>query len=324
VCDAVDNNCNGKLNENVANYGKSCASDDAEPDPGHGSCRTTGTYVCDGADATVCSAVKASCGSLPGGCEEKCDGIDNDCDGMIDETYLNKGSNAAYFVKPAVTQIGASLWMFTYESSRPDATSSNSAVGNGYHCDTDCPAGIPEPDTESAPLLDKTIACSVGDRIPWFNVTPVEAEQTCNAIGGHLCATDEWKNACETASSCQWGYYPRAQCCSESTETKYCNIHDTDTDVLLPTASTALANCSADWTDTYENNSTNPRIFDVTGNLREITKFETGTIYPLMGGAFLTRTESGATCDFDFYSVTEDYQFYDTGFRCCFSEDPTL
>ena len=32
---------------------------------------------------------------------------------------------------------------------------------------------------------------------------------------------------------------------------------------------------------------------------------------------------SGASCDFDFYVVTQTFALLDTGFRCCFSSDPT-
>ena len=46
------------------------------------------------------------------------------------------------------------------------------------------------------------------------------------------------------------------------------------------------------------------------------------TTYIVMGGAFNTQSENGATCTFDFYAVDEEYKFYDAGFRCCFSSDP--
>ncbi|MBI4951661.1 MAG: hypothetical protein HY908_06480, partial [Myxococcales bacterium] len=46
--------------------------------------------------------------------------------------------------------------------------------------------------------------------------------------------------------------------------------------------------------------------------------------YPLMGGAFDSATDSGATCSFTFYTVDQLFALYDTGFRCCFSADPTL
>ena len=95
-----------------------------------------------------------------------------------------------------------------------------------------------------------------------------------------------------------------------------------NTDGLLPTASSTpgvaagpLQSCFA----TLANGS----LFDITGNLREIT-FRAAGDYPLMGGAFNTNAETGAQCDFSFYSVPNTFKFFDTGFRCCFTADPTL
>jgi hypothetical protein len=47
-------------------------------------------------------------------------------------------------------------------------------------------------------------------------------------------------------------------------------------------------------------------------------------VYTLMGGGFNSATESGTTCDFTFYAVDDEFKFPDTGFRCCFSANPTL
>jgi hypothetical protein len=58
------------------------------------------------------------------------------------------------------------------------------------------------------------------------------------------------------------------------------------------------------------------------GVINQITKRGTND-YPLMGGAFNTQAENGAKCDFDFYSVSSSFKFYDTGFRCCFGQNPT-
>jgi hypothetical protein len=321
VCDNLDNDCDGLFNENVPNFGKACASDDGVS-PGHGACRTTGTYVCNGQSATTCSAVKANCSGLPGGCTEACDGVDNDCDGAVDETYASKGANAANFVKPAVTKVAGSRWIYTYEASRPSGTASVPGTGNGYQ--TSAPAGT---------TLDKTLACSVPNRLPWFNVTPQEAEQTCQAMGGFVCATADWTSACQATQPCNWGYSPRgATCTSTYTATKFCNLGPSfdfnallagDQDGLLPTGSSLLQNCWADWSNLQGNTAATNKIFDLTGNLREITKSAANT-YPLMGGAFNTGDAGGATCSFSFYTVDQTFKLYDLGFRCCFGLDPTL
>jgi hypothetical protein len=333
VCDMLDNDCDGQLNENVPNFGQSCVSDAGLPFPGHGACRTTGTFVCNGPSATSCSAVKASCTTLAAGCTENCDGVDNDCDGLVDEPFTNKGSGSteatANFVRPAVGRIGTNLWVYQYEASRPNATSTSLGSGNGYW--TSGPTGT---------TLDRTPACSVPNRIPWINVTPTEVEQTCNAMGGFICSTANWKESCRitqgTGPDCSYGYAPYGLDCRETATPgqEACNLAYFDVNstlagvqnALLPTASGLLLDCFAAWGSNGSWDGTpltgRANLFDITGNIREITRNGTND-YRLMGGAFTTQAESGATCNFDFYSVPATFKFEDTGFRCCFSSNPT-
>jgi hypothetical protein len=330
TCDTLDNDCDGLLNENVPNYNQPCASDDAAPAPGDGACRTTGTFVCTSGTTTSCSATRANCNSLPGGCTENCDGVDNDCDGLIDEVYTNKGSDAANFVRPKVTQmlvgspIAITIWMYSFEASRPTATTSTPGSGNGYW--TSAPMGT---------TLDKTRACSVQNKVPWFNVTPIEVEQTCTALGGSMCSAAAFTVACQATQPCTWGYNPRGTACTSvyAAGTKFCNLGPSfdfdqnaatgDQDGLLPTGSSLLSNCWADWSNLQGNTPATNRIYDITGNLREIV-FNDTSDYRLMGGAFNSGAETGATCTFNFYSATSNFRFPDTGFRCCFGADPTL
>ena len=53
---------------------------------------------------------------------------------------------------------------------------------------------------------------------------------------------------------------------------------------------------------------------------REVTK--NGALYTLMGGAFNTQSEDGASCDFTFFSVDQAFKLFDMGFRCCFDVNP--
>jgi hypothetical protein len=299
-----------------------CKSDDGKPYPGDGACQGSGVYVCNGLTATKCSAVKNT-GAVSA---ELCDGIDNDCDGSVDETYQAKGTNATYFVKPAVVSIGTNLWTYAYEASRPGATTNTPGTGDGYWCapGTSCPVATP-----SGVTADKTAACSVSGKIPWFNVTPAEVEQTCTAMGGFVCTSANWKTACHTGSSCTWGYGSNCTTRATYTSGNFCNLGPfnfngvANADGLLPTASDNPPSAAGPLVGCYANTGTG--IFDITGNLREITKQVIGTVtsYPLMGGAFNTQSDDGATCDFDFYAVSSSFKFFDTGFRCCFSADPT-
>src|SRR5262249_41770894 len=149
------------------------------------------------------------------------------------------------------------------------ASGQSSGSGNGYF--TTAPPGTP---------LDKTPACSVPGKIPWFNVSAVEAKQVCAAAGGRVCRTKEWERSCmvnnatgglagsQTDNNCSWGYAGRTPNCTTSsfTASGTCNLGAFDFDTgtagiqngLLPTAYSgvvpnppnppAIASaCYADW-----------------------------------------------------------------------------
>ncbi|HOI11969.1 MAG TPA: MopE-related protein, partial [Myxococcota bacterium] len=73
ICDGLDNDCLGDIDEDYPDKGKACSK-------GLGECYATGVYVCtpDGSD-TTCNAPEILEGI------EICDGLDNDCNGIVDD-----------------------------------------------------------------------------------------------------------------------------------------------------------------------------------------------------------------------------------------------
>ncbi|MCB9637990.1 MAG: VWA domain-containing protein [Myxococcales bacterium] len=82
VCDGIDNDCDGKVDEDWPNKGQSCSA-------GSGACNRTGQYICKPDRSGVQCSVSAQPPS-----PEVCDGLDNDCNGLIDDG-LARGCNTA-------------------------------------------------------------------------------------------------------------------------------------------------------------------------------------------------------------------------------------
>ncbi len=76
LCNNVDDDCDGKIDEDFSQKGKSCQK-------GQGECQAQGTFVCskDGKNV-VCNA------KVGKPHKEICDGKDNDCDGKVDEDHV--------------------------------------------------------------------------------------------------------------------------------------------------------------------------------------------------------------------------------------------
>lgn len=90
VCDGLDNNCNGTVDETWPLKGTACVS-------GLGACARSGVWICNGlGTALVCSATPGS--PTP----ETCNNIDDNCDGLVD----NGVTRSCYSGPPGTAGVG--------------------------------------------------------------------------------------------------------------------------------------------------------------------------------------------------------------------------
>ncbi len=85
--DQIDNDCDGKVDDELNNACRGACTTPLGHQPGEvcdngllGACARAGEYVCQGDEHTVCNA------TFPTGSAELCsDSVDNDCDGLVNE-----------------------------------------------------------------------------------------------------------------------------------------------------------------------------------------------------------------------------------------------
>ncbi len=273
-CDGLDNDCNGYTDEAFPTVGFSCDNGAI------GACRTTGVFACNGAGTGVVCTAPAG----PSPSAEACDNEDDDCDGIIDEDAPADWVQFDY--------MGSPRWVFQYEASRPDSTST--VEGSATHR-----------------------ACSEPGRLPWTNVNAVDAELACETVGGTLCTEAEWQSACEAGASpaCDWSYQSSCRTYSSGRCNDYNNDVDSGTsgiqNAILPTGSMPM--CNASWAA--------GGIYDMSGNVQEWTEPRSVGANPMRGGSY-NDISGGTTCQLNFEVADNSFAAPNVGFRCCRSTAP--
>ncbi len=187
VCDKIDNNCDGEIDEGVANMYYADADADTFGDP------TSGKYACEQPDGYVTDLTDCddSTGSSFPGNDEVCDEIDNNCDGLVDEgvtdTYY-ADYDADGFGNTTLTQ-EACAQPTGYVSDATDCDDNASAVNPSAIevCDTI--------DNNCDTVIDED---SAADALTWYADTDVDSfgnvavtYLACNQPSGYVAdATD--------------------------------------------------------------------------------------------------------------------------------------
>ena len=211
ICDGVDNNCDGQIDEGVTSEWYADTDDDGfgDPDSTTWSCSPPEGYAATGTDCN-----DADSESYPGA-PERCDGVDNNCDGQIDEnvtTVFYADTDGDGFGDPAAA----------VEDCDPEP----GYVADGTDCDDTDPLSFPdaeevcdEADNDCDTLVDEDVTTTYyqdtdKDR---YGVAD-ETTEACSAPTGY----SETPGDCDDADS---AINPDAQ--------EVCDSADNDCDTLV-------------------------------------------------------------------------------------------
>jgi|GEM_PF-3528423 len=180
ICDGIDNNCNGLVDEGIAQLTDECTV-------GVGACERTGVYICaDDHQGVACSVA-------PGEPEDEIcgDGIDNNCNGVVDEAdaigggiwYKDADADGYGDDAVTVTQCGQPIG---YVDQGGDCDDTNAAVNPGADdvcdgIDNNCDGRVDEDEAIDA---DTWYADADNDGYGNDSVSQPSCEQPAGYIAG--------------------------------------------------------------------------------------------------------------------------------------------
>ncbi|MFT7578702.1 MAG: hypothetical protein ACI9MR_000360 [Myxococcota bacterium] len=175
ICDGLDNDCDGLVDELVNHAPANCEVDNA-----FGTC--TAPWICNGVNGWVCEALTPT--------EEVCDYRDNNCSDAVDDGFVD-ATTGQYFGNDHCGACGIAC-----EGALPNATAGCAQTDSGVRCEvTSCDPGF----FQSSPL-----AC-----LPASTDNCIPCEQNANCPGGHCVDLGEGSyclNPCQGDENCLPGY----------------------------------------------------------------------------------------------------------------------
>ena len=199
VCDGLDNDCNGTIDNGVQNSCGGCGVIPAIENPG---------LTCDGADADLCkdgswacnvAKTDTTCNDNAASIVEVCDGLDNDCNGVIDNGVQNSCGGCGVIPaieNPGLTCDGADVdsckdgvWVCNIAKT---ATSCNDNAASGVEiCD-----GL---DNDCNGVIDNGVQNACGG----CGVLVSAPGTACDGTDTDSCSTGQWVcNVAKTAVTC--------------------------------------------------------------------------------------------------------------------------